>query len=407
MAMEETGEVGDAIEVVDRFFDPDLTELVQLRRQLHRIPELSFREHETSALLQETVGRWARSITPVARTGFWVDIGDMASAQRRILLRADMDALPIQEATGLPYASTVPGRMHACGHDAHMAVLAVAGRLLSEAPPEGVAIRLLFQPAEEGGGGARACIDGGALEGIDVAFGIHVWNELPLGTVALTHGGIMAGVVELGFVIQGEGGHGAIPHRTRDPVVASAQLILALQTVVSRRFAPVEPIVLSIGSIHGGDAFNVIPHTVELMGTVRGFSEAVIADIEEAVRTIAAGVEVQTGTRIDVRWKLSTRPTVNHPRVADMAGRAARERMTGVTKVLTDYRTMAGEDFGEILRVVPGCFALVGSANPERGLTEPHHSPRFEIDESALRIASDLHRAVVMAYAEGGLSVEG
>lgn len=392
------------VESEERFFDPDMTELVQLRRALHRIPELSFRERETSALLQSHVGRWARGLRVVANTGFWVDLGDMVNADRRILLRADMDGLPIQEETGLAYASTSPGRMHACGHDAHMAALAVAGRLLSEAPPQGVAVRLLFQPAEEGGGGARACIEEGALDGIDIAFGIHVWNELPLGTVALTHGGIMAGVVELGFTVHGQGGHGAIPHRTRDPVVASAQLIMALQTVASRRFAPVEPIVVSVGSIHGGDAFNVIPHTVELRGTVRGFSEGVIGDIEEAVRAIAAGVEVATGTRIEVHWKLSTRPTVNNVRVAEMARHAARERMVGVETVLTDYRTMAGEDFGEILRVVPGCFALVGSANPARGLTEPHHSPRFEIDEAALRIACDLHRAVVAEYADGGLA---
>lgn len=392
------------VETEDRFFDPDMTELVQLRRALHRIPELSFRERETSSFLQDHVGHWAKDMRRVANTGFWVDLGDMANADRRILLRADMDGLPIHEETGLAYASTSPGRMHACGHDAHMAALAVAGRLLSEAPPDGVAVRLLFQPAEEGGGGARACIEEGALEGIDVAFGIHVWNELPVGTVALTHGGIMAGVVELGFTVHGQGGHGAIPHRTRDPVVASAQLVMALQTVASRRFAPVEPIVVTVGSIHGGDAFNVIPHTVELRGTVRGFSEPVIADIEETVRTIAAGIEVATGTRIEVHWRLSTRPTVNNVRVAEMARHAALERMVGVRQVLTDYRTMAGEDFGEILRVVPGCFALVGSANATRGLTEPHHSPRFEIDEDALRIACDLHRAVVGAYADGGLA---
>lgn len=400
--MTETTETSDGQD--ERFVDPDLTELVVLRRALHRIPELSFREHATSELLRANLQRWAPNIRTVANTGLWIDLGDMVNAPRRILLRADMDALPIQEDTGLAYASSMPGRMHACGHDAHMAALAVAGRLLSEAPPEGVAIRLLFQPAEEGGGGARACIDEGVLEGIDVAFGIHVWNELPLGTVALTHGGIMAGVVELGFSVHGQGGHGAIPHRTRDPVVASAQLIMALQTIASRRFAPVEPVVVSIGSIHGGDAFNVIPHTVELRGTVRGFSEAIIADIEEAVKTIAAGVEVQTGTKIDVHWKLSTRPTVNHARVAEMARHAALERMTGIETVLTDYRTMAGEDFGEILRLIPGCFALVGSANASRGLVEPHHSPRFEIDEAALQIAADLHRAVVAEYADGGLS---
>jgi amidohydrolase len=376
------------------------SELVMLRRSLHRIPELSFRERETSQLLKAQVAKWG-SVRPVAKTGFWVDLVK-GRPDRTLLLRADMDGLPIQEETGLAYASANPGRMHACGHDGHMAALAVAGRLLSEAPPEGVRLRLLFQPSEEAGGGALACIEEGALDDVDAAFGVHLWNELPLGTVALTTGGIMAGVVELGLEVTGQGGHGALPHRTRDPVVAAAQLVMALQTVASRRIAPVEPVVVTIGSIHGGDAFNVIPGTVWLRGTVRGFSEAVLQEVETAVRAIAQGIEAATGTRITVSWKLTTRPTVNHAAVAAMAVEAS-SRMVGLPKILTDYRTMAGEDFGEILREVPGCFALVGSANAARGLVEPHHSPRFEFDEAALLLACDLHRAVAAEFAENGL----
>ncbi len=380
---------------------PDFAnELVMLRRSLHRIPELGFREQKTSELLRSVVGRWGE-LTPIAKTGFYVDLGP-ARAERTLLLRADMDALPIQEETGLPYASTNPGRMHACGHDGHMAALAVAGRLLSVAPPEGVRLRLLFQPCEEGGGGARACIEEGVLDGVDAAFGIHLWNELPLGTVALTTGGIMAGVVELAIEVVGQGGHGALPHRARDPIVAASQLVLALQTVASRRVAPVDPVVVTIGSVHGGDAFNVIPAQVSLTGTVRAFSEEVLTAIEASVREIARGIEAATGTRIEVRWKLSTRPTVNDRRVAAMAIEAT-SRMVGLPRVLTDYRTMAGEDFGEILREVPGCFALVGSANATRGLTEPHHSPRFEFDEAALGLACDLHRAVATEFAEDGI----
>jgi len=373
------------------------SELVSLRRSLHRIPELAFDERATSELLKAYVAPWGE-VRAIAKTGFYVDVVG-GRAERTLLLRADMDALPIQEETGLPYASSHVGRMHACGHDGHMAALAVAGRLLSEAPPPGVRLRLLFQPSEEGGGGARRCIEEGVLEGVDAAFGIHLWNELPLGTVALTSGGIMAGVVELGLEISGCGGHGAIPQRARDPVVAAAQLVMALQTVASRRTAPVEPVVLTIGSIHGGDAFNVIPATVAMRGTVRAFSEAVLGDIEAAVRVIAKGIELATDTHIAVSWKRSTRPTVNDPGVAAMACDASR-RMLGLTKIITDYRTMAGEDFGEILRAVPGCFALVGSANAERGLVEPHHSARFDFDEAALRRACDLHQAVAAVFAE-------
>lgn len=377
------------------------SDLVMLRRALHRIPELAWRERETGTLLKQHVAQWGE-IKPIAKTGFYVDLGP-ADAKRTLLLRADMDALPIQEDTGLAYASTNAGRMHACGHDGHMASLAMAGKLLSAAPPEGVRLRLLFQPSEEGGGGALACIEEGALEGVDAAFGIHIWNELPLGTVALTTGGIMAGVVELGFEVHGRGGHGAMPHRTADPVVAAAELIVALQTIVSRRIAPVEPVVVTVGSIHGGDAFNVIPGVVSLRGTVRGFSEPIIQSLEEHVRAIASGIAMASGTTIDVSWKLSTRPTVNDARAAAMV-RNATARMLGLPKILNDYRTMAGEDFGEILRVVPGCFALVGSANAERGLVEPHHSPRFEFDEAALALACDLHRSVAVEYAEEGVA---
>ncbi|WP_176561894.1 M20 metallopeptidase family protein [Mycolicibacterium palauense] len=377
-------------------------DLVQLRRTLHRIPELSYGERETSQTVMGYVSRYA-TCRSVAKTGFIADIGP-ATASKTLLLRADMDALPIHEETGLPYASTNPGRMHACGHDAHMAALAVAGRLLAEAPPVDVRVRLLFQPAEEGGDGARACIDEGALEGVDVAFGIHVWNELPLGTVALTRGGIMAGVVELGIRVIGAGGHGAMPHRTKDPVVAAAHLITALQTVASRAIAPVDPVVVTIGSIHGGDGFNVIPGVVELRGTCRGFSAQVIQDTEDQIRTIAAGIATATGTRVEIDWRVSPRPTVNDVRVADLVETAVTERMRGFTHVLGDYRTMAGEDFGEILAEVPGCFALVGSQNAARGLVESHHSPHFEIDEAALQLVCDLHCAVVHEYADHGLA---
>lgn len=213
----------------------------------------------------------------------------------------------------------------------------------------------------------------------------------------------MAGVVELGIRVIGEGGHGAMPHRAKDPVVAAAHLITALQTVASRAIAPVDPVVVTIGSIHGGDAFNVIPGVVELCGTCRGFSAAVIEETEHQVKTIAAGIAAATGTRIEVDWRVSPPPTVNDQRVAELAETAATVHMRGFEHVLDDYRTMAGEDFGEILAEVPGCFALVGSQNEALGLVESHHSPRFEIDEAALTLACELHCAVVREIADRGL----
>lgn len=377
-------------------------ELVTLRRELHRIPELSFRERETSRYLQAIVSGFARPV-PIASTGFYVDLGP-AAAPTTLLLRADMDGLPIHEENDVPWRSGNPGRMHACGHDAHMAALVVAGRLIAQAPPDGLRVRLLFQPAEESSGGALACIEAGVLEGVDAAFGIHVWNELPVGTVALTPGGIMAGVVEFTLRVQGRGGHGAMPHQAADPIVAASQLVVALQSVASRFTSPLEPVVVSVGSIHGGEAFNVIPESVVLTGTVRTFSTSEQDAVRGHLEAIANGVGAATDTRIAVEWSVHANPTVNDAGMAALVGRAV-ERMSGLDRVLTDYRTMAGEDFGELALHVPACFALVGSGNAARGFTEPHHSPRFAIDEDALELACDLHRAVAAEYAESGASL--
>lgn len=368
--------------------------LIELRRALHRIPELGFEEEKTSALLAEAV-RGLGHFGSIARTGITLDFGVQEPAHR-LLLRADMDALPIEEETGLSFASTHPERMHACGHDAHMAALAVACREIDESSLGDVAVRVLFQPAEEGKGGARLAIEEGVLDDVDAAFGIHVWNELPVGTVALTRGGVMAGVVEVEFVIRGRGGHGALPHRTADPVVAAAQLVLALQTVVSRHTDPSDSVVLTLGSIHAGDAFNVIPDQARILGTVRTFDPAVEVEVETAVRRIASGIGEATGTSIDVEWRRYTIPTVNDEGVRSMVMEAA-SRVAGVDTVLEEYRTMAGEDFGEIIARVPGCFALVGSGGEG---AEPHHSPRFELDEAALEICRDLHLEVIRAFIE-------
>lgn len=372
----------------------EISELSRLRRALHRIPELGFQEHATQAVLSEALEALG---TPrvVAETGLLVDLGSK-DASRTVLLRADMDGLPIQEENLVDYASTHSGRMHACGHDAHMAALVAAGqRLVSDAPAD-CRVRLLFQPAEEGAGGAIKVIEEGALDGVDVAFGIHVWNELPVGTVAVTPGGIMAGVVEVRFIIRGRGGHGAMPDRTRDPLVAGAQLVIALQTVASRLTSPFEPVVVTIGAFQAGEAFNVIPDSATLVGTVRTFSAAAERRVEAHLREIAAGIGAASGCTIELDWHRYAGPTVNDPGVAARVAQVA-AAVPGIETVLTDYRTMAGEDFGDILAAVPGCFVLLGSAPADGRPAEPHHSPRFDIDESVLPIARDLHVAVARA----------
>ncbi|MEZ4265043.1 MAG: M20 family metallopeptidase [Myxococcota bacterium] len=369
-----------------------------LRRALHQIPELGFQETATSSVLARELAAIGEA-RPIAETGWVVDLGP-ADAPRTLLLRADMDGLPIREATGLAFASQHVGRMHACGHDAHMASLVFAARYLAAHPPAGARIRLLFQPAEEGKGGALRCIEEGVLDGVDAAFGIHVWNELPLGTVAATAGGIMAGVVDVSFRVVGRGGHGALPERTRDPIVAASRLVLALQTVISREESPLAAAVMTIGMIHAGDAFNVIPDEATLRGTVRAFNPQQEERLRAAIVRVAAGVAMTCDVGIEVDWQSYAAPTVND---ADFAALAARvcEGVAGVREVRTDYRTMAGEDFGDFLAVVPGAFLLVGSGSADGSPSEPHHSPRFEIDEGVLPLSAAIHVAIAEAWAAG------
>ena len=374
----------------------DLTPLQTLRRALHRIPELGFEEHATRALLVDTL-EGLGSQSRLAETGLMVDFGP-PDAPKTLMLRADMDGLPIQEESERDYASIHAGRMHACGHDAHMAALAGAAPFIAEAMPPDLRVRLLFQPAEEGLGGAAKAIAEGALEGVDAAFGIHVWNELPLGSVAVTPGGIMAGVVEVRFKLRGRGGHGALPDRARDPLVAGAQLVMALQTVASRFTSPFEPVVVTIGAFQAGDAFNVIPESAELVGTVRTFSTQMEARVESLLAEIARGVAAASGVAIDMTWHRYAGPTVNDAGLATKVAEIA-AKVPGIDHVLRDYRTMAGEDFGDILERVPGVFVLLGSAPADGSHAEPHHSPRFDIEEGVLPLARDLHVAVVRGLA--------
>ena len=374
-------------------------DLVALRRDLHRVPELGLAEHETGRRLRAIVERYA-AVRSIAGTGLVADIGP-ADAPLTLLLRADMDGLPIGEETGLDFASRHPGLMHACGHDAHMAALAVAGRLVAARPPRGLRVRLLFQPGEEGRGGALRCIEEGVLEGVDVAFGLHLWSGLPVGQVAVGAGGVMAGAVELTLRVVGRGGHGGMPEQTRDALVAGADLVAALQTVVSRRMSPLEPVVLSLGAFHAGEAFNVIAETAELRGTVRTLSPAAERAVEGHVREIAAGIGATHGVAVDVDWRVHCVPVVNDAGVAATV-RAAAEATGLFDAVPADARTMGAEDFGYVLERVPGCFVFVGAGPADGSVAEPHHSPRFTIDEAALPLACALHGAVVAEVAARG-----
>lgn len=358
-------------------------EIIALRRELHQHPELAFQETETAArILSFLEGQGLELRTGVGGTG--VVAGTPRRSGRTVLLRVDMDALPIEEESETPYVSRVKGRMHACGHDGHVAMGAGAARILAQRSLPGT-VKVLFQPAEEGEGGAQAAIADGVLEGVDRVLGVHLWNELPVGTLGVRAGPLMAAVDRLKIVIRGRGGHGGQPQRAADPVVAAAHLVTALQTIVARQVSPLEPAVLTIGSIHGGEAFNVIPDQVTLTGTIRSFDPQLRRSMPERIGRIAGGIAEGLGCRAEVEVRAGNPAVINDPQVAELARRAA-VRVVGEERVVSPQPTMGGEDMAVYFERVPGCFVFVGSANPERGLAEPHHSPRFDFDEEALAI---------------------
>ena len=363
--------------------------LVATRRDLHRHPELAFEERRTAGVaarrLRE-IGLAPRE--GVGRTGVLADLG---AGGPRLMLRADMDALPLTETSAEPYASEEPGRMHACGHDGHVAMGLAAARRLAADPPAGP-VRFLFQPAEEGQGGAQACADDGVLEGVGSAFGVHLWSPLPVGKIGVNRGALMAAVDSFEIEVEGRGGHGAAPHETNDPIVAAARIVEALQSVVAREISPLDSAVVTIGSIHGGTAFNIIPGSVRLTGTARSFTEATGRALPEKIRRIVAGTAAACGVEAAVRYERVNSATVNDAKMADLVIETA-ARLIGDDNVETETRTLGGEDMSVFLNAVPGCFFFVGCAR--EGPLRPHHSPRFDMDERALAVGTVLMEAVV------------
>ncbi len=377
----------------------EIEEMVATRRDLHAHPELRYAEHRTAARVAERL----RALGLAPRTGVG-GTGVTALIEGRapgpcVLLRADMDALPLTEQNAVPYASRTPGVMHACGHDAHTAVLlGVAGVLAGRARPARGRVLLVFQPAEEGGNGALAMIRDGLLEDppVEAAFGLHVWNHLDAGKVAVVDGPFMAAVDEFVITVRGRGGHGAMPHETRDPVLAAAQVVCALQQIVARNVSPLEAAVVTVAAIHGGSAFNVVPDEVVLRGTARAFSDAVWRALPGRIEEVATGVAAAHGCRAEVSLERLMRPTVNDPAMAERV-RAAARPVVGAQNLVVE-RTMGGEDFAEVLARVPGCYFFVGSRNEAKGLVHPHHSPFFDIDEDALAIGARILLGLVRGY---------
>ncbi|RIE05137.1 amidohydrolase [Cohnella faecalis] len=358
---------------------------VRFYRHLHRHPELSFEEQRTSALVAEELRKLGYRVRE--RAGKFGVIADLEGAADgpTVALRADMDALPIEEETGLPFASTVPGVMHACGHDAHTAMLLVAARILASHRGElRGRLRLLFQSAEEINAGAKAMIGDGGLEGVAEIYGLHNWPALPAGVAAVKEGALMGAVDRLDIEVRGRGGHGAIPDLAADPIVASSAVVLALQTAVSRELSPFEPSVVTIGSFHGGHANNVIPDRSLLTGTVRTLSPKARADIRgKLIRLISKTAEAYNCSA-EVEYTEQVPAVINDSGCA-VAVREALVRTFGTERVRTADPTMAGEDFAVYQERVPGCFFWIGSG-PKQGSEAAYglHHPKFRIDEDCL-----------------------
>ncbi len=378
-------------------------ELIERRRDFHRHPELAFEELRTAGIVADELGQLGLEVqTGVGKTGV-VGILEGAGDGPTLLYRADMDALPIEEESSADYASSESGKMHACGHDGHTAIALGIAKLLSNHRRRlNGRVKFVFQPAEEVGGGALAMIEDGALESPspDRALGIHLWNDLEVGKVSVVSGPVMSGAGMFEITVTGRGGHGAMPHQTADPIVCAAQMITALQSIVSRNADPLDTVVLSIGKIGGGSARNVIPQSVTFGGSFRIFREDTRAMVAARIHEIAAGTATAMGCRADVTLGAGIGAVVNDDEVAAHT-RAVFASLGDVVSAV-EQPWMASEDVGLLMERSPSAYLLVGSANHERELDYPHHHPRFDFDEDVLPLSVGLMSAVIADYLQAG-----
>ena len=387
----------------EKLTGPEVELLTAWRRDFHAHPELRYEETRTSGIVADHLQKLGYEVQQgIAGTGV-VGLLRGSGEGRTLLLRADMDCLPLQEENAVEYASVHQGKMHACGHDGHTAVLMMVARKLAQRNRDFRGnIKLVFQPAEEGGNGALAMIRAGVLENpkVDTALGLHLYNNLPVGEIGLCEGPIMAGIDEFHLTITGTGGHAAFPHQTVDPIVVSAQVITALQTVVSRNVDPLKAAVVTVGALHAGEAFNIIPGKAEMKGTARYFDPPQLGEqfpvwIERVIR----GVTEAFGATYELKYERLAPPVVNDAATAQFIRKVSAE-IVGELRVHFQEQLMISEDMAYFLEEVPGCFFFVGSANPTRGLIHPHHSPKFDFDESSLEIGVRVFLRAVERYFE-------
>ncbi len=371
-------------ETINKHYD----EAKALRQAIHQEPEIAFEEVKTNQKIRAFLDKHQIPyVSGIAKTGILATI-EGSLPGKTILLRADMDALPMDENPNNPYASQIPGRMHACGHDGHTAGLCLAGATLNQMKHElKGTVKLLFQPAEEAIGGAEPMIKAGVLEGVDMAFGAHLWGSSPSGKVYLKKGPMMASPDNFIIKVKGVGGHGSKPQVATDPILMASQIVIALQTIVSRQISPLEAVVISVGKMHGGTAPNIIPEEVVLEGTIRTLNNEIRAEVPKKMETLAKGIAESYGGHVEFTYLPAYPVLVNNPEVTNIAYRAASEFLNEDQITFLEQPDMGGEDFAYIAQAVPSTFMYVGIMEDK---PISHHHPDFHFDDKHLKVLSEL-----------------
>lgn len=375
-------------------------DLTQWRQHLHMHPELGFQEVETTGWLAQRLEEWSIPFTRPTPTGL---VGVIQGSQpgRTIAVRADIDALPIEEENDFPFKSTRPGVMHACGHDGHTAILLGLSRFLSQNRDFPGTVKLLFQPAEElPPGGAQQFIQAGVLEGVEACIGLHVIAEIPTGKAGITAGPMMANSDAFRATIRGKGGHGASPHQTIDAVMVACNAVVNLQTVVSRKVDPTKPAVISVGAIHAGQAGNVIADSASIVGTVRSFHADVRQLLHDEIQRTLEGTCAIYGATVEVQYTWGYPALVNHEGLTQVLWQAA-EAVLGSEAVFTQPPIMGGEDFAYYSQKLPSAFLFLGARNDAVGANWPHHHPRFTFDEASLTQGMEILGRAALDLLEG------
>ncbi|RCW44409.1 MULTISPECIES: M20 family metallopeptidase [unclassified Halanaerobium] len=377
---------------------------VSMRREFHMHPEPSMKEERTCQRIIEELKKIGLEAKKMAGTGVICEIkGNKGTGQgKKVALRADMDALELEEANDIEYKSQNEGLMHGCGHDGHSASLLTAAKILNDLKEEFTGtVKLIFQPGEEIAAGAKKMVKEGAVRDVDGIFGLHIWNDLESGKISVEAGPRMASVNQFIIRIKGKGGHGSMPHQGVDPIMAGAAAVMNLQTIVSRELSPMEPSVLSVDIFNSGSKGNILPEKSYLEGTTRCFSKEINQKFEDIIRRVVKETAESYRASAELEYRKLTLPTINDEKMSEIGEKAA-VKILGKDSAVKLDKTTGGEDFSFFAAEVPAAFAFVGSRNEEKGISSPHHHPEFNIDEDSLKIAAGLYAQFALDFLNNG-----